>query len=185
MNRPAFVLTAGLAMIVTLGRAGNADAAPGTCDATSKRCDGERAVITVSAMPQAPLTVSLLGDDGSHIDVVLDPAADDPLTRSVQLAASTKYLVVVTGKRFTVPSPDADVARGTLTLLQKPDPSTVDATAATVTTTVNLTYLVPIKAKLETAPIYARVDANPMHAWHECRPDNNTSAPRSAYCGVD
>ena len=36
-----------------------------------------------------------------------------------------------------------------------------------------------------TATVYARVDAAPMHAWHECRTGNNTSPPHSAYCGVD
>lgn len=36
-----------------------------------------------------------------------------------------------------------------------------------------------------TATVYARVDFAPMHTWHECRVDNNTSPPHSAYCGVD
>ncbi len=35
------------------------------------------------------------------------------------------------------------------------------------------------------ATVYARVDFTPMHTWHECKTDNNTSPPHSAYCGVD
>ena len=46
--------------------------------------------------------------------------------------------------------------------------------------------VVLVPSSIPTSSLYAVVDDGmPMHAWHECRTDNNTGGPADPACGAN